>query len=254
MTTKLKVWAEREDEIARKCFCMLDSLRDSLEKKIQVTFAVSSEGGLTLLGQLAEGTIIGVGATIMSPLVGTWLAYKQKRFETNMNTLIKELGREQEEINQRLKLVEDKVSEYIHEVAFPLIIDYSADEKEKEKIKFLVRGFKTIVNNKIIEQDVHISYYDTLKELTLTDIKLIQKINEYREHSKVDDTISSDPIKIENEFLAIKRNSLNKLERVGLVKPTNEIYDYDKRDEIRYLQYVEFTKYGEYFQKFFRME
>jgi len=194
-----------------------------------------------IIGQVAPG------------IVTAMMNYKQKRFERNIIEMLEEFKNRQSNFEHLLANVSERMLFSVRNDSFSILLDYASDEKQVEKIKYIVNGFETILSREITDQDIIISYYETLKSLTLADIKFINKIKWTHVHRGADD-LNYNPSKIETENNALDRQILNKLNQLGIVKIFDDVYDYDGKDEMYDLLSIKFTKYGEHFSLFFRME
>lgn len=103
------------------------------------------------------------------------LSYKQQRMERRVIATLKTLVDRQEEFNSIIAAVKDELSYLnIKGKYFEMLMDYSMDEPQEEKIKYLVNGYLNVARISNPQEDVVRSFYDTLKQLNLLDIRVLR--------------------------------------------------------------------------------
>jgi len=223
-------------------------INDKVDKFICDSIDIVGSGGISILATMVSDVMIG---QIAPGFVSTLIAYKQKRLERNMDKLLEELLKHQKKIDDLIGKININIMEIITRDIFPLLYDYSAEEKQVEKIKYIVNGFESVVEIQLNDQDLILSYYDTLAELNLADIKFIKKIAQASIPQKVESLVI--PTKIVNVYQAFERQILNKLVQMGIVKIANSIYDVDGRNEMHDLKSIKYTSYGKHFIDFIKI-
>lgn len=133
-----------------------------------------------------------VAGTVVPGVSGLVFAYKQKRSEKMMLKFINQIKDRISDIEEKLlKLTPDNIN-LLKEKYYGLILDYVVDNKQEEKIKYIVNGFETTISEKLINEDIMLVYYDTLNKINLIDLKILIlysnnfSIDEIRERMDVD--------------------------------------------------------------------
>lgn len=146
---------------------MKDNSDTIIEQGVEIGSDIFLDG---LVGQIAPG------------IVSCRMSHKQKQHEERTAAILREIMAKQDGLNNKLNKLSDKELYIVEEEVFPLIFEYAIEEPEKEKIKYIVNGFETIIENKITDQELILSYYDVLKSLRLNEIRrLIEQTPEYRQ-------------------------------------------------------------------------
>lgn len=220
---------------------LLDAAKGTVGE-ILVEDAVPALATEVIKGTALEAATGIVGA--VSPRIGgIMIAYKQKRWESNWEKYIAEIVRRQEEINERLKNIEKENIDKFKKDIFPIVSDYVLDEKQEEKIKYIVNGFVNLASGKNLQDDVVIMYYDTLEQINLLDIRVLKC---YVQNRLIGDSAGETLIDI-MEKCDIDTGQMNlireKLVRLGLLESRNEA-DMDKNVHAigQYLQDVKNNK------------
>lgn len=174
------------------------------------------------------------------------LAYKQKRQERNYEKFIEITNERCQELEDKLeKLSEASRSKFITEY-FGIVSDYVLDEKQEEKIKYIVNGFINLASIENSKEDFVLTYYDTLKELRMVDIAVLRT---YKDIDLQLNDVMRDFDLDEDQLTAVK----NKLVRQNLLYYVDGSAIMDgtmlikKRTHSRY----GLSGYGDAFLKFF---
>jgi hypothetical protein len=195
--------------------------KSKLKKKIEDVFDVGTEGAVSIIGELAGESLFGTFAPGITTAI---FSYKQKRFEKNINKAIDELKKREAELNERLSAVENRQS-FIE--SFELIWDYIIDEPQEQKIKYMINGLVNLASHEQIKEDFVLFYYDTLRDLRLVDIDVLNLY--YLSYSPVHSRVFNYHDILEkfdidyNQYNAVRE----KLVRMGLLK-TKHTDDLDK--------------------------
>lgn len=227
-------------------------ITEEIKNKVQEfrydTLDVVAEGGVSIIASFVADTVFGHVAPGICSAV---MSYKQKKFEKNILKVLSELQLRQIYLDSIISTLPQDKNQTLKDEIFPLTFDYSAEVKQEEKITFIVNGFETVIENQMMtNQEKILVYYDTLNDLSMIDLKLLERIKIEQVST---DILYPKPVKIETEELAIERQSLNKLQRLGIVSLPNLVYDYDQNNEMYYLRDIEFTQFGIRFFNFFKI-
>lgn len=98
------------------------------------------------------------------------------------NVKIRNLKRGLKELNNVVTTMSITLNEtqekFIQEKALPLILKNIMQEEQEEKIKILVNGFESIINDSMYEEDSLYEFYDVLNSLRTKEIaRLLQMYN-----------------------------------------------------------------------------
>ena len=173
-----------------------EKIKDLAEGTKGVIGEIIAEDVIPALGtEMLKGTVLeaATGAvSALSPRIGgVMIAYKQKRWERNWEQYISLIAEHQEELNTRLGKLEAKQQEEVKDIYFPLVSDYVGNEKQIEKIKFIVNGFINLTAGINMQEDTTIMYYDTLEQLSLLDLRILKLYNHRYLNEEKDDDIYS---------------------------------------------------------------
>ena len=103
------------------------------------------------------------------------LSYKQQRMERRIVATLQTLIDRQEEFNNIIAEIQDKIDyQNMKGKYFEMLMDYSMDEPQEEKIEYLVNGYLNVARIPNPQEDVVRSFYDTLKQLNLLDIRVLR--------------------------------------------------------------------------------
>ncbi|UDB47223.1 hypothetical protein [Bacillus safensis] len=181
------------------------------------------------LSLLLEGTL----AQVVPGLVALKSSYKQMKSEKRILITLQEIFRRQEELELAINKLSDEDIPFYENEVFSLVIDIAEQETQKEKIKLIINGFETILEDNILDENKIITYYDVLKELRIIDIRrLLQHTSKYYEIKRAKSLEllpQRDQEDAENEHF--KNYIDNKLGKLGLIgngiRTDSEIKDYD---------------------------
>lgn len=138
---------------------------------------------------------------------------------------VEELKNNMIEIENGMEQMSQDQKDFVKYFAIPVVFENIQNEIQYDKITFIVNGLKTIISDKITDDDLILSYYDILNKLRMIDIRIL--INLYKESKKMvrgymvdrsDTTIS--------EYDAVEIYIAKKLEGMYLVniqKTINEL-------------------------------
>lgn len=158
---------------------MNEKIKDLVDGTTGVIGEIIAEDVIPALGAaMLKGTAIeaatGAVSAISPRIGGIMIAYKQKRLERNWEQYIALIAEHQEELNQRLNKLEEKQREEVKDIYFPLVSDYVGEEKQSEKIKFIVNGFINLSAGINMQEDTTLMYYDTLSQLSMLDLRVLK--------------------------------------------------------------------------------
>ena len=170
---------------------------------------------------LSSVLLTGIAGQVVPGVVSSMLAYKQARSERNFKRFMQAVKDNSEEIESRLIRLEAEQMRWFESNAFSIVCDYVFDEKQEQKIDYLVNGFANAAAGKIKSTDVLIQYYDTLKDLTLIDLQFLKSKSRWKD----------DDFEIDNDLVISGevRNIYSRLESRGLLetradKQLNDLY------------------------------
>ncbi len=146
-------------------------MKKAIVGMVEDVLDVGAEGTVSIVCSMAAESLIGQVAPGVTTAV---MAYKQKRFEKNIERFCQKIKDRQEEIDDRLVNLEEKHIAKFKNKYFPLVIDYVPDEPQEEKIDYLVNGLASIASCENLQEDFVLTYYDTLKDLRLADIDVLK--------------------------------------------------------------------------------
>lgn len=164
---------------------MKEKIKALVEGTTGVIGEIMAEDVIPALGTaMLKGTAIeaatGAVSAISPRIGGIMVAYKQKRWERNWERYISLIVEHQEELNQRLNELEEEERQKVKSTYFPLVSDYVGEEKQFEKIEFIVNGFINLSAGINMQEDTTLMYYDTLSQLSLLDLRVLKLyINPY---------------------------------------------------------------------------
>lgn len=205
---------------------MNEKIKDLVAGTTGVIGEIIAEDVVPVLGtEMLKGTVLeaatGAVSAISPRIGGIMVAYKQKRWERNWEQYISLIAEHQEELNQRLNRLEEEQREKVKSTYFPLVSDYVGEEKQFEKIEFIVNGFINLSAGINMQEDTTLMYYDTLSQLSLLDLRVLKLYTDrYVNEDQADNIYKvKDDYQIDTtQLLLIKE----KLLRQGLLLSQNE--------------------------------
>ncbi|MCE5286960.1 MAG: hypothetical protein LLG02_14100 [Pelosinus sp.] len=234
-------------------FSVTKELVKKVDKFVTNSVEIYGEGTASFLATFVSDTLIGQAAP---GFVTTALNYKLKRTEKMILSLIDHLNNRITNIENMLVHCTDTKRNTLKEEYFPLLFDYAADEKQEDKITYIVNGFESVIERSIIDQDTILTYYDILHELKISEIKTLLYIPEgimvitFGESREKDLYAEFETIFEEKE--GEKAYIINKLVKLGLVITKKYM---DDGESINYgLNDLKLTKFGKDFLDFFKFE
>lgn len=140
-----------------------EKIEDIVDPAVGPTLEIVS--GLFLEGALS--TIVpGVGNALLS--------YKQQRLEKRIMSAITELVNRQNELNQILSEIREDLYIKMKNEFFALLMDSVIEEKQEEKVKLLVNGYVNIGRIEEPIEDVIMSFYDVMSQISLLEIMILK--------------------------------------------------------------------------------
>lgn len=172
-------------------------------------------------------SMIDVGASVVPGVNGIVQNIRLKKETQNLKRLIYELSKRIDEIKQQVNAINTE-SRKNREEAFEHIVEYAAEEKQQDKITYMVNGFVNILNlDEAVTNEFVITYYDVLKSLRIADITVLKfmydiKYNRMTNDENFEDIMNKLGISYD-QYKSIRVN----LERLGLLtkKIENNILD-----------------------------
>lgn len=137
---------------------MNEKVNDLIDATKGVIGEVLAEDAIPALAtEMLKGTVMEAasGAVgLISPRIGgVMVAYQQRRWERNWERYISLIVEHQDELNERLNRLEEVQREDVKKIYFPLISDYVGNEKQYEKIEFIVNGFINLASGINMQED-----------------------------------------------------------------------------------------------------
>jgi hypothetical protein len=139
-------------------------------KTLKDILDVGAEGTISVVGE----TVAGVVGQFLPGITNVYFSYRQKKFEKNMQRFKSEMQAKEAEFNQRLSEMEEAFFEEFKNRHLGIVTDYIVDEAQEDKIKFMVNGLVNLATHDYVKEDFILFYYDTLRELRLTDIGVLR--------------------------------------------------------------------------------
>lgn len=204
------------------------------------------EAAPALAGEMLKGTVLeavtGMAGIAVPGVGNVMLSYKQKKLQKNFEIYVSKIVEHQNEINERLKALEEEKQKVIQANYFGLLADYASQSKQEEKIELIVNGFINIAGDVLSQEDTILMYYDTLDQMNMLDIRVLRlyiyPVYVDGGESEVGDSI----FKICEEY-GLDYSQLDvikeKLTRLGLLESRNDIdMDTNMRNVMQYLEDV----------------
>lgn len=214
-----------------------------IKEKAKEIFDIAAEPTVDIVSSMFLEGVVG---SVVPGAVSAVLAYKQKRQERNYEKFMEITNERCQELEDKLeKLSEASRRKFITEY-FGIVSDYVLDEKQEEKIKYIVNGFINLASIENSKEDFVLTYYDALKELRMVDIAVLRT---YKDIDLQLNDVMRDFDLDEDQLTAVK----NKLVRQNLLYYVDGSAIMDgtmlikKRTHSRY----GLSGYGDAFLKFF---
>lgn len=181
-----------------------------LKKKVEDIFDITIQPTVDIVSSIfLEGLV----SSVVPGVTSAFLAYKQKRTERMIELFMVETKRRQNELEKKLNQLSEEQLKVFKDKYFGLVLDYVAENKQEEKIKYIVNGFINIATMDNIKEDVMLIYYDILDELNVLDIMVFRTYDYFNRDDGYYDILQKTGITHE-QFKLIE----NKLERLGLIE------------------------------------
>ena len=187
----------------------------------------------------------GVVGSVVPGVMNTYLSYKQKRQEKMFIKFMEEIESKIEILEERLKNMTPENYIEFRDKYFGLVSDYVLDEVQEEKIKYITKGFINLSQVNHINEDFVLTYYDTLKDLRIMDIAVLNLYYDiYNPFSKSEKTFHDILVEYHidyDQYTAIRE----KLVRLGVLTTKRENRIDDLYNNILNMQdYLENTYKG----------
>ncbi len=196
--------------------------------KERIEDLASAAAGPTL-DVLSEVLIDGIAGSVVPGVGNMILAYKQNRMERRVEETLKMLIERQDEFNAVVNSLEDEIAKKdVEGKYFEMLMDYSLDEPQDEKIKYLVNGYINVARIPHPQEDVVRSFYDTLKQMNLLDIRVFRLYNPFNNNDDNAYVIMQDYKIDEYQYNMVRE----KLARLGLIYSKNDLQRDENTDAI----------------------
>lgn len=123
---------------------------------------------------VADALIDGVAGAVIPGVGNMILSYKQNRMERRVEETLQMLVDRQDELNTAINNLTEDMAKQIKGKYFEMLMDYSIDEAQEEKIKYLVNGYINVARIQNPQEDVVRSFYDTLAQMNMLDIRVLK--------------------------------------------------------------------------------
>lgn len=140
-----------------------------IKSKLGEVFDVSAEGAVSVVGEFLGDTLLG---TFLPGVSSAVFSIKQRKVERNIMCMIEEMKKIDDHFNEKL-LQMDKYQRDQFQKYTDLVTEYVTEEQQVDKIKYLVNGLLGIAEHEEINEDFVLFYYDTLNNLRLVDISVL---------------------------------------------------------------------------------
>lgn len=165
------------------------------------------------------------------------LEYRKNRMERRTQEVQQMLSDRREELDQAVeKLPNDAARQDMEGKYFEMLLDYSVDEPQGEKVKYLVNGYFQVAKTAQPQEDVIRSFYDTLEQMTLLDMR-VWKLYAFNSADHAYDIIEEYGI---DTFLFDM--ILKKLIRLGVLESRNNLQRKENLEAV--ISYLEETEKG----------
>lgn len=139
-----------------------------ISQKVEDFKEAAAEAGALTVSELILESLIG---QLTPGFISAITAYRQKRYERNVNQVLEILSKDIQEIKYLLAKYEDQ--NFIEEMLLPVLFDNAIDEIEVEKISYIVKGFETSLRENLTDQDLILMYYDILRQIRIKDLSIL---------------------------------------------------------------------------------
>jgi hypothetical protein len=185
-----------------------------LRKKVEDVFEVTAEPAVDVVSSMF---LDGIAGSIVPGVASAMLAYKQKRSERMIESFMLETKKRQDEFEKKLLDLDETTVAEITSKYFGLIMDYVIDNRQEEKIEYIVNGFINLTTMEKLQEDVVIIFYDLLSELNMLDLRVLKLYDYFTRCETFADILESAKITYD-QYNLIR----NKLERLGLIEGAAE--------------------------------
>ena len=192
-----------------------EKIKDLAEAAVGPTLDIVAD---TFMDGVAGAVVPGVGNMILS--------YKQNRMEHRVEETLKKLVERQDELNQAINDLSGDMKEKIKGVYFEMLMDYSINEPQEEKVNYLVNGYINVAKSQNPQEDVVRSFYDTLEQMNMLDIRVF-KLYTFSNEDNACQVMQDYQIDTSHY-----RMVQEKLQRLGLLYSKNEAQRDDNVDAI----------------------
>lgn len=149
-------------------------LKEEVKRKIGDLVEVFGEPAVEIASELIfDGAQIVLGTAIPGA-ASIFMNIKQKRFEKNICKLLADFQNNIDDLQEKFSIMSDVRKNLFKNDLSAIIIDYVSDERDVEKISYIVNGIKNLMDeNKNIDNTS--LYFDVLKNLRNSDILLLKR-------------------------------------------------------------------------------
>ncbi|MFJ5749656.1 hypothetical protein ACIP97_13910 [Peribacillus frigoritolerans] len=162
----------------------------------------------------------GIAGQVAPGIVAVRMAYKQKQMENRVHKALELIDNRMDTILDLLAHLNDYEYRFVEEKVFPIVFENIINEDEEEKIKYIINSFETIIENKIVDEELVLSYLDVIKSLRIIDIQhLYRQTSDYRKKLSMEKRTLEPPdlSEIGQQRVALTKYIHNKLQQLGLI-------------------------------------
>lgn len=138
---------------------------------------------------------------------------------------------------------------FIKERVFPIVLEDLIEEHEGLKIKFVLEGFKNVLNEYSLEESEILALFDTLRGVRIFDLQYLFRFDLYSEVGK----LKNEYIREQSELVTpLEVNTIYKLIRFSLIRELKVFtYGEDGKTDVHESGLV-LTSYGKRFCEFLK--
>ena len=125
---------------------------------------------------VSELLLEGVAGAIIPGFTSVVMNVKQKRYERNINRLLAELQNKIETMSIKFDEISEERRDNFSNEFSELIIDYISEERDEEKIEFIVNGITNLIDDNRAIDNTSL-YFDALKSLRKIDILVLKQFD-----------------------------------------------------------------------------
>lgn len=190
------------------------------ENSITTAIDMASKAGVevakSVIPSLLGDIVVDTAASLLPGVSGVYNGVKRARIERNLKLFSEKLSLRIEELQRNFEQLDKEQKEKVDEI-FGYITDYVVEEKQQEKIEYMVNGFVKLTEHDQITEDFVLTYYDVLNELRMVDLSTLKLVAQnyfinyqtQQERMTFQDVLDKHGITYE-QYQSVRRNLLRK--------------------------------------------